>query len=258
LRRCLLPATCFLLPALLLTLPWLLRNVSVYGGLDILGMQRHDAIVEYQPRTVEWLTRLGATGLVKEFILTTFRSFWAVFGWMGILVDQRIYLILALLCAVVGLGLVLFVIRSVRRRTPSSPQRMVLGLLALSAFFTLLSYFWYNLKFVQHQGRYLFPALIPIGLAFALGLREILARDNAKATAFLFLAGVLILAGKGLVTGDFNKLSIFLLGGVAAAFGIKALLSEKYDDLVFALPYLGLFGLDLICLFKFIVPYFQS
>jgi len=91
-----------------------------------------------------------------------------------------------------------------------------------------------------------------------LGLREILARDNVKVVALLFLAGTLILAAKGLITGDFNRLSILLLGGVAVAFGIKALLSEKYDDLVFALPYLGLFGLDLICLFKFIVPYFQS
>ncbi|MBL7184651.1 MAG: hypothetical protein ISS50_09415 [Anaerolineae bacterium] len=135
---------------------------------------------------------------------------------------------------------------------------MALGLLALSALFTLLSYFWYNLTFVQHQGRYLFPALVPLGLAFALGLREVLARDNAKAMAVLFLAGAFILIGKGLITVDFNKLSILLLGAAAAAFGIKSLLPEKYDGLVFALPYLGLLGLDLICLFKFIVPYFQS
>ena len=108
LRRCLLPATCFLLPALLFILTWFLRNVSVYGGLDIWGLGRHDAVVLKQPRTTEWLARLGAITFAKEFVLTTFRSFWAQFGWMGILVDQRIYLILALLCAVVGLGLVLF------------------------------------------------------------------------------------------------------------------------------------------------------
>jgi hypothetical protein len=256
LRRCLLPATCYLLPAIFLILPWFVRNIIVYGGLDIWGLQRHDAIVVGQTRTAEWLAQLGATGLAREFILTTFKSFWAQFGWMGIPVDQRIYLILALLCAVVGLGLVLFVIRNVRQRTLSSFQRMALGLLALSALFTLLSYLWYNLTFVQHQGRYLFPALIPIGLAFALGLREILARDNAKAAALLFLAGVLVLGAKGLITGDFNKLSLFLLGGASVAFGIKALLPKKYDDWVFALPYLGLLGLDLICLFKFIVPYF--
>ncbi|MBM4464670.1 MAG: hypothetical protein FJ014_03735 [Chloroflexi bacterium] len=258
LRRLVLLASGFLLPALLLTLPWFLRNVSVYGGLDIWGLGRHDAIVIGQPRTAEWLARLGAAGLAREFILTTFRSFWAQFGWMGILVDQRIYLVLALLCAVVGLGLILFVIRNVRQRALSSSQRMAFGFLALSALFTLLSYLWYNLTFVQHQGRYLFTALVPLGLAFALGLREILSRDNAKMAVFLFLAGGLILIVKGLATGDFNRLSIFLLGGAAAAFGVKALLSEKYDDLVFALPYLGLFALDLICLFKFIVPYFQQ
>jgi hypothetical protein len=134
---------------------------------------------------------------------------------------------------------------------------MALGLLALSALLTLLSYLWYNLKFVQHQGRYLFPALVPLGLAFALGLREVLTKDNAKVVALLLLAGTLILAAKGLITGDFNKLSVSLLGGAAVAFGIKALLPEKYDDWVFALPYLGLWGLDLICLFKFIVPYFR-
>lgn len=254
-RRFLLLASCFLLPALLLALPWFIRNASVYGGLDIWGLQRHDAIVVGQPRTAEWLAQLGATGLAKEFILTTFKSFWAKFGWMAILVDERIYFVLALLCAVVGLGLAIFVIRNFRQRALSSPQRMDLGLLALSALLTLLSYLWYNLTFVQHQGRYLFPALIPIGLAFALGLREVLTRDNAKAVARLFFAGILILAAKGLVTGDFNKLSISLLGGAAVAFGIKALLPEKYDDWFFALPYLGLLGLDLICLFKFIVPY---
>ncbi|MFQ5813838.1 MAG: hypothetical protein ACE5I2_11730, partial [Anaerolineae bacterium] len=211
--------------------------------------------------TAEWLAQLGAARFAQDFILTTFRSFWAQFGWMGILVDQRIYLILALLCAVVGLGLVLFATNYTNYTNftnVSSQKKTALGLLALSALLTLLSYLWYNLTFVQHQGRYLFPALVPIGLAFALGLREVLARDNAKAMAFLFLAGVLLLAAKGLVTGDFNKLSILLLGGAAVAFGIKALLPEKYDDLVFALPYLGLLGLDLVCLFKFIVPYFQS
>jgi 4-amino-4-deoxy-L-arabinose transferase-like glycosyltransferase len=289
-RRLLLPASCFLLPAFLLALPWFVRNALVYGGFDIWGLRRHDAIVVGQPRTAEWLAQFGVTRFAEDFILTTFRSFWAQFGWMGVLVDERIYLILALLCAVVGLGLVLLVARNqwilhgskgiaksllsawtcrpsldksestgnIRQRALSSSQRMALSLLALSALLTLLSYLWYNLKFVQHQGRYLFPALIPIGLAFALGLQEVLARDNAKAVAFLFLAGTLILAAKGSVTGDFNKLSIALLGGAAMAFGIKALLPEKYDDLAFALPYLGLWGLDLICLFKFIVPYLQQ
>ena len=65
------------------------------------------------------------------------------------------------------------------------------------------------------------------------------------------------LAAKGLLTRDFNKWSMALLGGAALAFGLKTLLPKRYDDFVFALPYLGLFALDAICLFGFIVPYFR-
>jgi hypothetical protein len=49
-------------------------------------------------------------------------------------------------------------------------QRAGLALFLAAAFLTLLEYLGYNLTFVQHQGRYLFPALIPIGTAVALGL----------------------------------------------------------------------------------------
>jgi hypothetical protein len=177
---------------------------------------------------------------------------------MGILVDERIYLLLALLCAIVGLGFLIYLVRVIRERDIlSTYQRAALGLLALSAFLTLLSYLWYNTKFVQHQGRYLFPALVPLGLFFALGLREILTKERARIVAILALAGLLLLVVKGLLMGDFNKVSMALLGGTALAFGLKGLLTECYDDFVFALPYLGLFALDVICLFGFIVPYFR-
>jgi hypothetical protein len=45
-----------------------------------------------------------------------------------------------------------------------------ISLLALSALLTFLAYGWYNLTYVQHQGRYLYPALIPLATAAALGL----------------------------------------------------------------------------------------
>jgi len=247
------------LPALFLTLPWFVRNVAVYGGLDILGWTRHDAIVVGQLRTADGLAQYGAARLAKDFLLTTFRSFWAQFGWMGVLVDERIYLLLALLCVIVSLGFLVYLARMIQKRdTLSAYEKAALGLLALSAFLTLLSYLWYNCKFVQHQGRYLFPALVPLGLFFALGLREILAKEKAKVIAGLCLLALLVLAAKGLLTSDLNnKWSMALLGGTALAFGLKTLSPERYDHLVFALPYLGLFALDTICLFGFIVPYFR-
>jgi len=246
------------LPALLLALPWFVRNAYIYGGSDVFVWARHDAVVVGQLRTADALARYGAARLVQDLVRTTFRSFWAQFGWMGVLVDERIYWILALLCAVVGLGFLMYLVRAVRQKDLlSTYQKAALGLLVLSAFLTLLSYLWYNTRFVQHQGRYLFPALVPLGLFFALGLREVLAKEKARVVVALCLLALLALAARGLLTGDFNKWSMALLGGTALAFGLKALLPERYDDFVFALPYLALFTLGFICLFGFIVPYFR-
>jgi 4-amino-4-deoxy-L-arabinose transferase-like glycosyltransferase len=68
------------LPALLLISPWFVRNATVYGGLDILAWNRHDAVVVGQLRTADELARHGMAMLAKDFLLTTFRSFWAQFG----------------------------------------------------------------------------------------------------------------------------------------------------------------------------------
>jgi len=55
-------------------------------------------------------------------------------------------------------------------------QSRRLTLLAVLMGLAVLAFIWYNLQFVQHQGRYLFPALIPVATAFALGWSFILSR----------------------------------------------------------------------------------
>jgi hypothetical protein len=42
--------------------------------------------------------------------------------------------------------------------------------LIMTFLLTLALHIFYNLTFVQHQGRYLFPALIPIAVGFTVGL----------------------------------------------------------------------------------------
>ncbi|NLF00606.1 MAG: glycosyltransferase family 39 protein [Anaerolineales bacterium] len=160
--------------ALVLSAPWFLRNGLTYGWTDLSGLARHEAVVVGQPRTSEWLSLYGWTGLISRFIQTTFRSFWGQFGWMGVVLPARIYQALALLSIVLVGG---FLIWLADRRRPrlSTAQRMALTTLLVSAVLTGLSYLWYNLTFVQHQGRYLFPALIPISVAAMLGLRRVTA-----------------------------------------------------------------------------------
>ena len=158
-----------LIPALLLSAPWFIRNGVTYGWQDPLGMARHNAVVEGQLRSRDYLAIYGWRGLLGQMACTTFHSFWGQFGWMGVVLPARIYQGLGLLSTVLLAGFLWWLCGRTRPRLISL-QRAGLLLLLVSFFFTTLSFFWYNLTFVQHQGRYLFPALIPIGMAAALGL----------------------------------------------------------------------------------------
>ena len=242
--------------ALLMGLFWFVRNSQVYGGVDILGLGRHDAIMLQQPHTADWLARLGWVGLAKEFLVTTFRSFWAQFGWMGILVDERIYLVLGLMSCLVVLGFVMFLLRDFGRLLIH--QKLCLAVLSLSFLLTLVSYLWYNTQFVQHQGRYLFPALIPLGIFFALGVWTLLDRSYAKYLAGLLVLGMLVAGAKGWLTGHINHLLIAMLGGMAALFSLRTFLPQTWRKGLYVLPFLVLWALDVVCLLVFIVPYFKD
>ena len=93
---------------------------------------------------------------------------------MGVLLDSRIYLALQMLTLLVALGLGWALWEMMRSSALTPFQRRALAFLGAWLLFTAASYLWYNLTFVQHQGRYLFPALPVWGLAFALGWSQAL------------------------------------------------------------------------------------
>lgn len=178
-----------LVPALLASAPWFIRNGLTYGWYDPLGLGRHNEIVAGQLRSSEYLALHGWGGLLSQMARTTFQSFWGQFGWMGVLLPARIYQALALLSGLLITGFLWWLFE--RRHLRLAPaQRTSLILLFISSTLTLLEFLGYNLTFVQHQGRYLFPALIPIGTAAALGLSalsKVLPRQTrAWATVALF------------------------------------------------------------------------
>jgi hypothetical protein len=181
------------IPALLLSAPWFIRNALTYGWHDPLGLVRHGAIVEGQPRSSEWLAAYGWAGLLSRFARTTFHSFWGQFGWMAVPLPTYIYRGLGGFSILLAGGFIAWVIGPKGNQT-ARPKGAPIRLLALSASLTVLSYLWYNLTFVQHQGRYLFPALVPIGTAVALGAKTLAtalpkpARPWAIAAVFCGLA----------------------------------------------------------------------
>jgi 4-amino-4-deoxy-L-arabinose transferase-like glycosyltransferase len=157
-------------PALLIALPWWLRNLSLYGGLDIYGLANHAAVVVGQPRTSEWIADYGWRYLLEEGLSTTFQSFWGQFGWMGVLMPTWLYRALALCAGVLVMGLLYWL----RERGREARRNARLVVLAATVPLVGAAYVYYNFTFVQHQGRYLFPALIPMALGVALAVDALL------------------------------------------------------------------------------------
>ena len=282
----------YLLPAVAMALPWWVRNLAVYGGLDILGLARHEQVVAGQLRTAAFVAENGLGRLVHDLVVTTFQSFWGQFGWMGVLLDQRLYQALAALSVLAVAGLVFWLARtvgsnrfsgsstaeaattnldrvSVRRvrfsgqaadrerfggPSPEPWQVAAVGMLVLWGLLTVASYLWYNMTFLQHQGRYLFRALLPIGLALALGWRQALRRESALPLAALFLLSGLALRALGRV----GNWPLLVWVALAALLVVRRVLPRRLDPLVQAAPYLALVALALASLFLFVVPQLAS
>jgi 4-amino-4-deoxy-L-arabinose transferase-like glycosyltransferase len=182
----------FVLIAGLIALPLWLRNLSTYGGTDFLGLQAHNLAVTGQLTRAELISQVGLPRYLLQGAQTTFQSFWGQFGWMSVLPGARVYQ--ALLAITFGTA-ALFMLWWLRDRGVLDPtQRRRLMLLALLSFFALLTYVWYNLQFVQFQGRYLYPALVAFAAAAALGWNKLIARWP-RAQSVLWAGVLVIFAG---------------------------------------------------------------
>ncbi len=157
--------------ALLVSGWWFVRNGMLYGTTDLFAQQRHEQVVVGQPR----FEQLDAA-TVGYFTTTLFQSFWGQFGWMGILMDGQLYFVLKLVSALAAFGFVLFLARVILGKGPlTSHQKSSLAMMGLALAVAVAQLILYNLSFVQAQGRYLYPALLPIAIFFVLGLRELMA-----------------------------------------------------------------------------------
>ena len=121
--RVVLHAGLVIIPALALALPWYVRNAQLYGNLDILGRQWHDAVVVGQLRTGELIAQAGLGPTLERMLVWTFDSFWGVFGWMGVWMDGRIYTLLLAWSLPIAVGCIALLTRQVttRRTITSSP-----------------------------------------------------------------------------------------------------------------------------------------
>lgn len=117
--------------------------------------------------------------------------------------STRIYRLILLASFGVLIGIILYMLRHKWPLSLSPPQRESLALFALAVLFVFTAYLLYNRSFVQFQGRYLFPALIPLSLGAALGVAgwlEPLARywSAARWLSVALMFGLALLAALAL------------------------------------------------------------
>ncbi len=145
---------------------WFARNLAAYGGLDFMGLVRHNAIAVGQSAALGW----GLPEL-RTLATTLFQSTWMQLGWMTMPAQPWAYGLLAAATGMLGAGTAV-ALRTVRTWATPMQQRQlaILGALMLLALGELT---YYNLQFLQPQGRYLFVALVPAAVFAALGLRAL-------------------------------------------------------------------------------------
>lgn len=240
------------IPAVLLGLPLWVRNWLLYGPGDILGTAWHDQVVADQPATAAWIAENGFGLFFERALSFTFRSFWGVFGWLGVFMDERIYTALLLFTGVLFLGLLWAVVRLISAGPDMDMDDFQLWVLALFATLVVTvsaSYVWYNLKFVQHQGRYFFWGLLPISAFVGLAWREVLRPLQGLITGILFLVLTFSFLIVGYANGDWQKWTLltstlfafFLIGQSLLLLGIPnpTKRPSRIDQVVSGTPWLA-------------------
>jgi len=183
---------------------WFIRSYIVYNG-DLLGLKTNSLLAEkfavenlkpsnFQSLYVQGYTFMGM--LVKTvWINYTFKSFWGVFGYMNLPIENYYYVLLGGLLILAALGFFIRlhekIIDCLKENTKLlkfiKDNKLYIALILFiggTVFCGIYSCYYNDF---QPQGRYLFPALFPIVLFIGLGLDKIFNSAYKKYIFFLIL-----------------------------------------------------------------------
>ncbi len=247
--------------AFLIALPWYGRNALLYGNFDIFGLIRHDEIVVGQLRTADYIGQVGWGGYLYSFVNTTFNSFWGQFGWMAVPMDGRTYQLLWILM-IIGICGVATLLTS-----PKSPdsfskfsvqQKYSLILMVCAVVLMLSGYIFYNITFLQFQGRYLFPVMIPLGLLFSLGLDRLLMPRWGWGVVTILSLTLLWTIFSSLQNGGLDKWAVLIIGTALIIMTGRVLFRSQWllpTAWVVIVCFVSLAFLTLISPFWFVIPF---
>ncbi len=171
---------------------WFARNQALYGQLLPLRLFAADF-----GHTAQAAPRAEAMGGWGTYYLQagiwTFFSFWAVYGTarsavqgIPMFLPVQIYLLLGIACLCTACGTVRLHLQA--KKLFTTPQRQGIGICLATIALVGMAYLAFIAKYFQMQGRYLFPAMLPITLLFALNFRGIFPERWKNFASALLLA----------------------------------------------------------------------
>jgi len=127
---------------------------------------------------------------LRGFVVVSFTSFWAEFGWLNLLFPPAVYVVLAAVC---GLGLAGALAELWRERKNYGPGFWMVTLALLAVYVSLLRYIQ-TINASGYQGRLLFPAIPSLALLLVLGLARLAGRRWTRPVLATLGGGLLLLA----------------------------------------------------------------
>jgi 4-amino-4-deoxy-L-arabinose transferase-like glycosyltransferase len=191
--------------ALLISLPWLIRNLGIYG--DPIAMEAFLSVQGGRENPITWQDWRGEFG-------TFYRSFWGLFGGVNIAMPEILYLAYNLLTLAGAAGFIIWLIRdgrtlantgesqiSLETDAPSTRKKLLIDdglwlLIAWAIVITLLLIRW-NFVSPAFQGRLIFPAIGAINILLSIGLlswarRKVQSRIAVGLAFLVFLVAAIV------------------------------------------------------------------
>ena len=150
--------------AILIALPWLVRNQNLYGDPLAIG-----AFQQASVGNLPYAEAVRNVGGVFQYwfsfvLILALQGFWGVFGYYDIFLPSNLYWLLAVLGALTVVGFLLRFAKAEREERKYHWLALALVICIGAGFVS------YNLTYFQAQGRYLYPAIFGIASIAGFGV----------------------------------------------------------------------------------------
>lgn len=175
---------------------WLVRNQVLYG--DPLALTQFRQAFEHTATPKFWYDRGFTPGMYLFLVLGwTIRSFWGVFGHMSVWMPMWLYHALTFISFIVYTTSIT-VIFKLRKESPVHRDMILVYITVIGI--VCAAFVKFNTIYFQAQGRYLYPALIPLSLFWALGTARLIPLKYRHLTPFVIMGLMMVVQAIALAT----------------------------------------------------------